>query len=192
MENPEMPAFNASDKMVLYQAAQELLHASFSHPQVVTKLIDAFELHKMEDVESILGQIIDKAVNDRWENLEEIVRAGLAKGVPFFEIKENLYALEEDREVVDFIADSFYGLKTVEIDAAAEERTLKAEGSLGMLKYGAGAAVLFFVSSNLYLKWLWAGVFILSFMLWLSGFIAGRRAKKINQFFNHESDSGAV
>jgi len=69
---------------------------------------------------------------------------------------------------------------------------LKAEGSLGMLKYGAGAAVLFFVSSNLYLKWLWAGVFILSFMLWLSGFIAGRRAKKINQFFNHESDSGAV
>lgn len=191
MENSGL-VLNGADKMLLYRSAQELFNQSFSHPQVVEKLIEGFELTEMENAAIVVGVIADKAAKDSWDNIEEITRQAFAKGMPIFEIKANLYSLEDDREVVDFISDSYYNLKYAELEAAADERTLKSEGSIGMLKYGLGAGLLFFVSSNLYLKWLWASIFVISVLMWIAGYISGRKAKRINQFFNHESDSNSI
>jgi hypothetical protein len=141
---------------------------------------------------SFLAGIAEKAMQDKWDILFKTAKSAMAQGVPYFKIKEQLNESEEDTDVIAFIVDSLYSIKSEEIDLASDSREMKTSGMEGMAKYGLGSILLFFITSNLYLKILWGGIFVLSLIVFILGLLSARRAKQINQAFHYEQDNETI
>jgi hypothetical protein len=185
-------SLSGKEKFEIYQLANLLLKEGHSHPIVVEMMDEYFKSIDRSLDHSILASIAEKAIHDKWDILFNNAKSAFAEGVPYFKIKEKLNESEEDFDVIEFIVDALYSIKTEEIELASDSREMKSSGIEGMAKYGLGSILFFFISSNLYLKILWGSVFVISLIIFILGLLSARRANLINQAFHYEQDKKTI
>ncbi len=167
-----MEILSGKEKFGIYFLVNQLLNEGHSHPVVVGMIKEYFHNLNLEVDESDLNVITEKAIKAEWHQLVERAKYLFSTGETYSNIKIALGEIENDKDIVDFVADDLYAAKTEEIEAYSDSRDMKSAGIEGMAKYGLGAILLFFWSSNVYLKALWAIIFIASFCIFISGILA--------------------
>lgn len=181
-----MKNLSGQEKFEIYFLANQLLNDGHSHPTVVGMIKEYLETINTQIDESEISWITEKAIKEQWHQLVERGKYLFSIGKTYADIKKELALIEDDRDIIDFVVDDLYAAKTEEIEAISDARDMKSMGLEGMAKYGLGAILLFIWSSNVFVKTIWAIIFVVSLFIFISGILSSRKAKKINKAFKNE------
>lgn len=175
---------DAALKIKVYMAAVYLFDQGKSHPQIVDIL------KEYEPNGSALHVIVDKAMNNEWEKLHEETKELFSKGLPYDEIVKAISKKEKDPEIVDWICNDWYKVKTLQMECLVEGAENRMEGSQWVIISAIAIPVFFYMGSAWFVKAIWILVFTGALGTWILGMRQRRLANKVNLLFSSDLESG--
>ncbi len=171
---------NALHEIRLYFACNFLYKQGRSHPQVVETLSEYEEDHKL------VVSVADKAQIDLWRSILNKFQELTSEGLQYDEILKRVGSMEEDPEILDFICNIWYKVKTVYVDNLVES-----EGNLllGMKWVSISALILitlYFIHASIVTKIIWYVMCFLSMAIWLYGARQKKVAHQLEQILKYD------
>lgn len=168
---------NAELKIKIYLAAAYLFEEGRSHPQIVDIL------KEYEPDGSVLKLIVDKAMNNEWEELHDETRALFSKGMTYDEVVKAISQKEGDKEIVDWICNDWYKLKTLQMECLVEGVTNRVEGLKWVILSAIAIPIFFWMGSSWLVKGIWILALIGSLVQWVLGIRQKSLSNKLHNLF---------
>ncbi len=144
--------YSLDEKLKFYSLARDLFNSGFSHPQVIDRLLEA-ECDK--ETAEILA---DKALPEKWDELFHVAKKSIAEGKTYSEVINLLEKYEDDKEIVKFLVDAWYEVKTFEVENFIESPTNILEGLTWVIIGGIGVLFAFLLNLSIISKVIWIAV----------------------------------
>ncbi len=172
----------AAEKLELYKVARQLFNDSMSYPQIVELFV---EKNFQRD---IAEQVVEAAFHEKWDRLFDLAKDCYAQGKTYEEVVHLLKSNEGDEEIARYIADTWYEVKTVEMESIVESPGNIYEGLKWVVISGIVVPVMFMLNTSLISKIIWIVVFAGASIQYLWGLRQRRLAKDIKKYMEDEEN----
>jgi Flp pilus assembly protein TadB len=135
--------------------------------------------------------ITEKAEKDSWQKLFEKAKELFSDGKIYGDVLDELKKEGEDEEITKYAADTFYSVKTLEMESIVEGTTNRSEGLLWVFISTGVLILIFVIDGSIIQKILWSLVFIASLARYLIGLQQRKRQKIISQYFKPETEQNS-
>jgi Flp pilus assembly protein TadB len=135
--------------------------------------------------------ITEKAEKDSWQKLFEKAKELFSDGKIYGDVLDELKKEGEDEEITKYAADTFYSVKTLEMESIVEGTTNRSEGLLWVFISTGVLILIFVIDGSIIQKILWSLVFIASLARYLIGLQQRKRQKIISQYFTPETEQNS-
>jgi hypothetical protein len=173
-------SYTLDQKLKFYSLARDLFNEGYSYPQVIERLVE-IEC----DIETA-KTIAEKALPERWDELFHIAKKSIAQGKTYSEVIDLLEKHEDDKEIVKFLVDAWYEVKTFEVENIVESPTNIFEGLKWVVISGVAIPIVFLLNLSVISKSIWVIVFIGAIIQYLLGLKQRRLAKQTKKFLEDE------
>lgn len=172
--------YTLDQKLRFYSLARDLFNKGFSHPQVIERLLE------IDCDKEFANVIADKALPEKWDELFQVAKKAIAEGKTYFEVVGLLSKYEEDSEIVKFLADTWYEVKTFEIENIIESPINIFEGIKWVLISGIGITIVFLYNFSLFAKILWCVMFVGASIQYALGMVQKKMVKRAKKLLKDE------
>lgn len=167
-------------KIQLYYTSDYLFAHGKSHPQVV-RILSEYE----PDIR-LLTEMADEAMADKWRKIFNEAQRLFSEGKTYGEVMDELKCMEADDEIVHFICNSWYNVKTLYVDHLIDSGTNITEGIEGVILCSIGVCAVFYFDAFLLSKIVWTGSLLVSLVTWLYGLWQKRFVKRIKRIIDED------
>jgi hypothetical protein len=140
-------------KLELYSLAKNMFNEGQSYPMVFEMLLKHCS---KEDAELIA----EKGLNEEWDKLYDRARELYGEGKTYAEVVESLHLLESDEEIVQFVANKWYELKSIEVESVIDGNRNVFDGLLWVGVGAVGVTAVFVLGGSVFSKIIWSVAFV--------------------------------
>lgn len=169
-------------KIQLYYAANYLFEQGKSHPRVINIL------SKYESDIGLLTEMADQAMEDKWRKIFNETQRLFSEGKTYGEVVDKVSHMETDEEILHFICNSWYRVKTLYIDHLIDAPTNITEGIEGVAFCSIGVCAVFYFDAFLLSKIAWVVGLLASLVTWLYGLQQKRSINGLRKIIEEDYD----
>jgi hypothetical protein len=174
-------SISAEEKISLYTLAKDLFNAGKSHPQVI-EVLEQF-------CDSAYAEVIAiKGLHESWDTLFETAKELYSQNKTYLEVVEGLKPFENDEAIINFAANLWYEVKTVEMENTVESSANMMEGLKWVVISALGIPLVFLLKLSTISKILWIAVFVGALIQYLYGIRQRKLAGRIKKFMTNEQN----
>jgi hypothetical protein len=166
------------EKLELYALAKHMFNEGYSHPMVMDRLLDDCSKEEAE-------LIAEKGLNEEWDKLYESARKLYGDGKTYAEVIQSLRSLESDEEIVQYVANKWYELKSLEVESIVDGNRNVFDGLLWVGIGAVGVVSVFVLDGSRFSKIIWSAAFVVSAVQYFIGRhqrqVAGRIKKLMKE-----------
>jgi hypothetical protein len=166
-------------KIELYSFARDMFNNGKSYPQVIELLSESCGNEEAE-------YIAQKGLDEEWDKLYETARKLFGEGKTYAEVVENLRLIEKDEELISYVANMWYELKSIEVESIVEGSRNVTDGLLWVVIGGIGAIAVFYFNASIFNKVIWSIAFVGALAQYFFGRIQNSTAKRINKLLKKD------
>jgi hypothetical protein len=164
-ERQQMPI---EEKLELYSLAKDMFNEGYSHPMVIERLLNDCS---PEDAELIA----EKGLNEEWDKLYECARKLYGEEKTYAEVVQSLRLSEPDEEIVQYVANKWYELKSLEVESIVDGNRNVFDGLLWVAIGAVGVVAVFVLDGSRFSKVIWSAAFVVS----AAQYFIGRHQRKV-------------
>lgn len=172
---------SAEEKIRLYTLAKDLFNAGKSHPQVI-EVLEPFCDLEYADVIALKG------LHESWDSLFETAKELYGQNKTYLEVVEALKSFENDEAIINFAANLWYEVKTIEMESTVESSSNIMEGLKWVVIGAIGIPIVFLLNLSTISKILWVAVFVGALLQYLYGKRQRKLADRIKKFMTNEQN----
>ncbi|OSZ80392.1 hypothetical protein CAP36_03825 [Chitinophagaceae bacterium IBVUCB2] len=177
----QVNSLSAEEKVRLYTVAKDLFNAGKSHPQVI-EVLEQF-------CDSAYAEVIaKKGLHESWDRLFETAKELYGQNKTYLEVVEALKPFENDEAIINFAANLWYEVKTIEMENTVESSSNMMEGLQWVVISAIGIPIVFLLKLSTVSKVLWIAVFIGSLLQYLYGIRQRKIAGRIKKIMTNEQN----
>ncbi len=168
------------NKIQLYFASNYLFEHGKSHPQVVEILSD------YEPNTDLLVDIVDQAMQDKWRKIYNEAQRLFSENKTYQEVFDLVSQGESDHEIVHFICDSWYRVKTFYVENLVESRTNILEGIQWVIICTLGVVAVFYFKTFWVSKIVWIAGLVAALITWIYGLQQKKLANGVKKILEED------
>lgn len=166
-------------KLELYSIARDLFNSGKSFPQVLELLSESCSKEEAE-------YIAQKGLDEEWDKLYEKAKNLFGEGKTYAEVVDNLRINEKDEELISYVANRWYELKSIEVESIIDGNRNVTDGLLWVVIGGIGVVAVFYFNASIFNKIIWSIAFVGAAAQYFFGRLQNSNAKRINKLMKKD------